>query len=99
LSAARAPRLAPSAPWAAGCKGARRTAAPADLRHPLLPVPPPTTTTTHPQAMGNKTAARRAALECGVPIVPGTNHALKSAEEAKDFANRWAPGPAPCPPL
>lgn len=40
------------------------------------------------EAMGDKTAARRAALECGVSIVPGTNHALESAEEAKEFANR-----------
>jgi hypothetical protein len=40
--------------------------------------------------MGDKTAARRAAVECNVPIVPGTNHALKSAEEAKEFANRRA---------
>jgi pyruvate carboxylase len=38
------------------------------------------------QAMGDKTAARRAAIACGVPIVPGTNHALKSAEEALAFA-------------
>lgn len=38
------------------------------------------------QAMGDKTAARRAAIECGVPIVPGTNHALENAEEALKFA-------------
>ncbi len=36
--------------------------------------------------MGDKTAARRAAIECGVPIVPGTNEALRSAEEALEFA-------------
>jgi pyruvate carboxylase len=36
--------------------------------------------------MGDKTAARRAAIACGVPIVPGTNHALQSAEEALAFA-------------
>lgn len=43
------------------------------------------------QAMGDKTAARRAAIEVGVPIVPGTNQALKNAEEAKAFAEevRW----------
>jgi biotin carboxylase len=36
--------------------------------------------------MGDKTAARRAAIACGVPIVPGTNQALQSAEEALVFA-------------
>lgn len=36
--------------------------------------------------MGDKTAARRAAVACGVSIVPGTNHALNSVEEAKAFA-------------
>ena len=36
--------------------------------------------------MGDKTAARRAAIACGVPIVPGTNQALESAEEALAFA-------------
>lgn len=36
--------------------------------------------------MGDKTAARRAAIACGVPIVPGTNQALQSAEEALAFA-------------
>lgn len=40
------------------------------------------------QAMGDKTAARRAAIEVGVPIVPGTNQALKDAEEAKAFADK-----------
>eukprot|EP00878_Enallax_costatus_P014326 GHUV01014985.1.p1 GENE.GHUV01014985.1~~GHUV01014985.1.p1 ORF type:complete len:629 (+),score=177.76 GHUV01014985.1:102-1988(+) len=38
------------------------------------------------EAMGDKTAARRAAIECGVPIVPGTNQALQNAEEALKFA-------------
>lgn len=38
--------------------------------------------------MGDKTAARRAAIDCGVPIVPGTNQALQSAEEAKAFADQ-----------
>lgn len=38
------------------------------------------------EAMGDKTAARRMALECNVPVVPGTNDALTSAEEAKTFA-------------
>jgi acetyl/propionyl-CoA carboxylase alpha subunit len=38
--------------------------------------------------MGDKTAARRAAIDCGVPIVPGTNQALLNAEEAKEFADK-----------
>jgi biotin carboxylase len=38
--------------------------------------------------MGDKTAARRAAIACGVPIVPGTNQALQSAEEALVFAEQ-----------
>ena len=36
--------------------------------------------------MGDKTAARRAAIEVGVPIVPGTNAALTGADEAVAFA-------------
>lgn len=40
------------------------------------------------QAMGDKTAARRAALACGVSIVPGTNQALLNADEARAFANQ-----------
>jgi hypothetical protein len=38
--------------------------------------------------MGDKTAARRAAIDCGVPIVPGTNQALQNVEEAKEFADK-----------
>lgn len=38
------------------------------------------------EAMGDKTAARRLATECDVPIVPGTADALTSADEAKAFA-------------
>eukprot|EP00887_Chlorella_sp_A99_P003326 scaffold26.g3326.t1 len=38
------------------------------------------------EAMGDKTAARRLAIECGVAVVPGTDSALESAEEAKAFA-------------
>jgi pyruvate carboxylase len=38
------------------------------------------------EAMGDKTAARRLATECTVPIVPGTPDALTSAAEAKTFA-------------
>lgn len=40
------------------------------------------------QAMGDKTAARRAAIACDVPIVPGTNQALQNVEEAKEFADK-----------
>ena len=36
--------------------------------------------------MGDKTAARKAAQACGVPVVPGTDDALASASEAADFA-------------
>lgn len=39
------------------------------------------------QAMGDKIQARLAAVSCGVPVVPGTNGAIASAEEAKAFAD------------
>jgi len=39
--------------------------------------------------MGSKISARRAALEAGVPIVPGTVEPLSSYNEAKDTANRF----------
>ncbi len=39
------------------------------------------------QQMGDKTAARRAAVECGVPVVPGTNEPILSPDEAKQFAH------------
>ncbi|MFN2491277.1 MAG: acetyl/propionyl/methylcrotonyl-CoA carboxylase subunit alpha [Pyrinomonadaceae bacterium] len=45
-----------------------------------------------PQAMrvmGSKTSARRAALEAGVPIVPGTVEPLKSSEEASAIAEKF----------
>ena len=38
------------------------------------------------QRMGDKTQARAAAEECGVPVVPGTKAAISSAEQALDFA-------------
>jgi pyruvate carboxylase len=38
------------------------------------------------EAMGDKTAARRAATACGVPVVPGTDDALASAADAAAFA-------------
>jgi acetyl-CoA carboxylase biotin carboxylase subunit len=36
--------------------------------------------------MGSKTSARRAAVDAGVPVVPGTIEALKSLAEARDTA-------------
>jgi acetyl-CoA carboxylase biotin carboxylase subunit len=41
------------------------------------------------QIMGSKTSARRAALEAGVPIVPGTVDALSSPEEAAATAEQF----------
>ena len=35
--------------------------------------------------MGDKTEARKAAGECGVPVVPGTQSAITNAQEAMDF--------------
>ncbi|KAG1669377.1 hypothetical protein FOA52_004028 [Chlamydomonas sp. UWO 241] len=40
-------------------------------------------------AMGDKTAARRIAIENGVSVVPGTNDAISGAEEALEFAAKW----------
>jgi acetyl-CoA carboxylase biotin carboxylase subunit len=39
--------------------------------------------------MGSKTSARRAAMEAGVPIVPGTVDPLNSLAEAKDLAEQF----------
>jgi acetyl-CoA carboxylase biotin carboxylase subunit len=39
--------------------------------------------------MGSKTSARRAAVEAGVPIVPGTVQALSSLAEARDLAEQF----------
>ncbi|MBM7552608.1 acetyl-CoA carboxylase biotin carboxylase subunit [Thalassobacillus pellis] len=39
--------------------------------------------------MGDKVAARQAMKEAGVPIVPGTDQALKDVEEAKAYANEF----------
>jgi acetyl-CoA carboxylase biotin carboxylase subunit len=41
------------------------------------------------EIMGSKTSARRAAVEAGVPIVPGTVNALNSLDEAKAVANEF----------
>jgi acetyl-CoA carboxylase biotin carboxylase subunit len=40
------------------------------------------------RVMGSKTAARRAALAAGAPVVPGTTEALKSLEDAKHTATQ-----------
>lgn len=41
------------------------------------------------QVMGSKTSARRAAIEAGAPVVPGTTEALQSIEEAREAAARF----------
>ena len=38
------------------------------------------------QIMGDKTSARRIAVECGVAVVPGTAEALRTSGEAMRFA-------------
>jgi acetyl-CoA/propionyl-CoA carboxylase biotin carboxyl carrier protein len=38
------------------------------------------------EAMGEKTAARRAAIDAGVPVVPGTTEPVRSADEVHAFA-------------
>src|SRR5258705_1103769 len=41
------------------------------------------------EIMGSKTSARRAAVEAGVPIVPGTVEPLNSLEEARTLAEQF----------
>ncbi|HEV7859092.1 MAG TPA: acetyl-CoA carboxylase biotin carboxylase subunit [Pyrinomonadaceae bacterium] len=41
------------------------------------------------EIMGSKTSARRAALEVGVPVVPGTTEPLHSDTEAREVAARF----------
>ncbi|XP_012257036.2 pyruvate carboxylase, mitochondrial isoform X2 [Athalia rosae] len=40
------------------------------------------------QQMGDKVAARKAAIEAGVPIVPGTDGPVTTADEAQEFCNK-----------
>ena len=40
------------------------------------------------ELLGDKTAARRLAAEAGVPVLPGTEEAVASAEEAKEIARK-----------
>jgi acetyl-CoA carboxylase biotin carboxylase subunit len=40
------------------------------------------------ELMGSKTSARRAAIEAGAPVVPGTTEALTSLEDARETAAR-----------
>uniref|UniRef100_A0A7E4VIE7 Pyruvate carboxylase n=1 Tax=Panagrellus redivivus TaxID=6233 RepID=A0A7E4VIE7_PANRE len=39
--------------------------------------------------MGDKVAARKAAIEAGVQVVPGTDFPINTAEEAKEFAKNF----------
>src|SRR5918998_4692676 len=41
------------------------------------------------ELMGSKTNARRAAIEAGAPVVPGTTDALRTTEEARETAARF----------
>ena len=41
------------------------------------------------EVMGSKTSARRAALDAGAPVVPGTTEALQSYEETRDVAMKF----------
>ena len=41
------------------------------------------------EVMGSKTSARRAAIDAGAPVVPGTTEALQNYEEAKQVAAKF----------
>ena len=39
-------------------------------------------------AMGDKISSKQIAIKCGVPIIPGVDHALKSLEEVMQIADK-----------
>lgn len=39
-------------------------------------------------AMGDKISSKKIAIECGVPIIPGVDHPIKSEEEALEIADK-----------
>lgn len=39
-------------------------------------------------AMGDKISSKRIAIECGVPIIPGIDHAIKSQKEVLEIASQ-----------
>ncbi len=39
-------------------------------------------------AMGDKISSKQIAIKCGVPIIPGVDHALKSVDEVTDIADK-----------
>lgn len=39
--------------------------------------------------MGDKVAARQAAIEAGLPIIPGTPGPITTVEEAAEFCNKY----------
>ena len=39
-------------------------------------------------AMGDKISSKQIAIKCGVPIIPGVDHALKSLEEVTEIAEK-----------
>ena len=38
--------------------------------------------------MGDKVAARKSAIEAGLPVIPGTDGAIENAEEAQEFVTQ-----------
>ena len=38
--------------------------------------------------MGDKVAARKSAIEAGLPVIPGTDDAVLNAEEALEFVTK-----------
>jgi pyruvate carboxylase len=39
--------------------------------------------------LGDKVAARKAALKCGIPVVPGTDGPVTSSTQAADFVREF----------